>query len=1274
MRNNPVASVRLRSDTRQAERAISDAARGVIRSANDMGDSFEESDRRRVRSSRRATRETNTNIESTKEALRGVELADPFEELAQSANMFGRRAGESFTEGTVAARQFSTDARRLLEQVDAVGQDLGDNLRRALEQASDGATDFSDEAIAELRKLERVSQNVADDLRENFSDFPSVDASTRSSATVGPPGSSGDTDPDNGIGVGRVAAALAVQTTLQERRAEREERQAIALAARRERQADAQASGLRRALATGLRRANVGGREVFGASFAADRLDRDRPSQSGGRIRRGVGAAGGLAAGFAGAAALGASAVALTGAAVTVTGSRLAIDDAQLVGQVANAAGVTSDGGRQAIDSAIESVARLGLANVSREEIGQNTALAATLFDDLDVADAGALAEISTGITRVAEATQVSNEQVLEGVRVLRGQGASTDEALNIVAALAQDDPTGDSVDAIREFAATAAQTGFSPEEFAAFQVQAREAGATNTDRSADLLLQARVRLTEGGDDARAALEEIGLNADEILGQFDQGGETAQAALQEIVAALADLEAQGVDALSFGERLLGTPFEDLGLSATQLETILAGLESTTSDVASAYDGLAESQDGAFGAGARRGLAAVRETFSNTFDSVLPLLDAAGDSFERIAPSIEELTSNYIPVLIEALSDLLPVLENLVTEDVLPFLLGLIEDFGPVFIGLTQALGASLPLLFDLFRVLFQVTTLPLRGFAGAIESLGISGGDVAASFERAGLFIEGLVLRVLDLAQAFRGIAEFFGFQLPTESEIQALRDALEEQNEDLTARNVTRNITEELERDLETRFGLRVDVNTDEVQEAVRLVEESGLAFADAIDEAGIREALVADISFENLDEQLDAIGSELSAEQFTAFTEVVLSEESLRRDTEGFRNFEEFIQRIPRGFREEFVDAFEELSQGPPIFVDTQLADPTLGIPESVEVEIAADASAAVASVQELRDTLEGAAVADIDRFGDQLVSNLVTELEDLTSDVELNVELEAEAVIQEEDALRSSINEVISDLNASAAAAENVTVEGVEVIVDTTTRDQPVVEELAESESEFETALRDYEDALSGLFRDFVVSYRSGETEFSEATGTLIAGFERASAQFEGLLPPGFASEPISEARAELDQFITEAGVSIDTQIEMEVVDEEFRDIVQEIENTPTVHEVVIGADTSELDSTLGDLVFEFERLTLGDLIQRTFFDLDPLSPEVNPFNGLPVGVQGPAAPPEPVGDGFGGGGSGFADQSVDNSTTVNIESFVTTQPADSELVRWGQYAGG
>ena len=218
-----------------------------------------------------------------------------------------------------------------------------------------------------------------------------------------------------------------------------------------------------------------------------------------------------------------------------------------------------------------ESIMRLYRANagqgfddiaVAMSEVSRTTGVTG---DDLEKTTKNAIALRDTFDFGVNETARTANS-------LMKQFGISSDEAFEIMAQSAQQgaNKNGDLLDTLNEYSGMFKAAGYTATEFGNILIQGAKDGAFSIDKVGDAVKESNIRLKDGSKTSREAVQALGLNYDQIAGDFAKGGELAAKAYNTVVTNLDKIESP-LAKNDAAVKLFGTQFEDL--ETTILKTL-----------------------------------------------------------------------------------------------------------------------------------------------------------------------------------------------------------------------------------------------------------------------------------------------------------------------------------------------------------------------------------------------------------------------------------------------------------------------------------------------------------------------------------------------------------------------------------------------------------------------------------------------------------------------------------------------------------------------------
>ena len=148
---------------------------------------------------------------------------------------------------------------------------------------------------------------------------------------------------------------------------------------------------------------------------------------------------------------------------------------------------------------------------------------------------------------------------------IMQNLGATTDEAVNAITFLSQRGVVSpDVIDSITEYSTQIRAAGGDVGNLISLlDTGFQSGGVLATDKALDLFKEFRIRVSEGGKEARTALNALGLDASQILNDIANGNLKIVDAFDIVNQELTKVTDE-TQRFVLGQALLGTQFEDLG--------------------------------------------------------------------------------------------------------------------------------------------------------------------------------------------------------------------------------------------------------------------------------------------------------------------------------------------------------------------------------------------------------------------------------------------------------------------------------------------------------------------------------------------------------------------------------------------------------------------------------------------------------------------------------------------------------------------------------------
>lgn len=296
-------------------------------------------------------------------------------------------------------------------------------------------------------------------------------------------------------------------------------------------------------------------------------------------------------------------------------------------------------------------------------------ALQAGIIDE--EATTAEIEHVISSLSGISDIFEYDMPTLITGVGNLMKNGLvrDADEAFDLITAASQRVPTEDLVETVEEYSSQWTLAGLSGEDAMGLIVQAMENGARNTDLVADAVKEMGLRIREGTDPAREALQNLGLDVDDIIAGFQAGGDEGRDAMGRVFDALREVRDEGGNVQEIVANLFGGPGEDLGAALFALD----------------MDAVAEALGGVDGA------AGAAETALQTMS------DNAAMDVERAKRNIELAVDGISAALASAFSDEISGAAEWVERNrgpMMEFLADITNGFFNLGINILEMLGSA----------------------------------------------------------------------------------------------------------------------------------------------------------------------------------------------------------------------------------------------------------------------------------------------------------------------------------------------------------------------------------------------------------------------------------------------------------------------------------------------------------------------------------------------------------------------------------------------------
>ena len=253
------------------------------------------------------------------------------------------------------------------------------------------------------------------------------------------------------------------------------------------------------------------------------------------------------------------------------------------------------------------------------------------------------LKEYRNEVQAIADFYNKDFKEVLIAANAVSKQfGIDASESIKLIqdGFIAGADANGEYLDTLREYPAYFKEAGISAEAFIAITAQAAKSGIYS-DKGVDVIKEGNIRIREMTTATAAALEGIGISADEVQKQLETGQKTTFDIMQMVSERLTELPDSAAVVGTAIADIFGGPGEDAGLqyirTLKDIKTNLNEVKAATGRVGVAQEEYLESQ-------------------KKLANELSELFDATGGSFEVMTSNIKSKWNDFLSYLIRGVND------------------------------------------------------------------------------------------------------------------------------------------------------------------------------------------------------------------------------------------------------------------------------------------------------------------------------------------------------------------------------------------------------------------------------------------------------------------------------------------------------------------------------------------------------------------------------------------------------------------------------------------
>ncbi|UOE54917.1 phage tail tape measure protein [Cytobacillus oceanisediminis] len=281
-------------------------------------------------------------------------------------------------------------------------------------------------------------------------------------------------------------------------------------------------------------------------------------------------------------------------------------------------------------------------ANLWRNAFGENlqetTDAVATVYQQLGNLPVGELEAVAESAFMIAEAFGGDIKETTRAAGQLMQQfGVDSTKAMDLITVAFQrgGDYSDELLDSISEYSTQFANMGYTAEQMVGMFASGVESGIFSLDKLGDTVKESFLQITDGADNTRSSLSELGLDFKQIEGDLAAGGDQANAAFMAVMTAIAGVSDEA-DRNRLAIELMGTPLEDLG---PQYQAFFATASEGMTDFEGAAQKASDSMKDNLGA-------ELTSTLRELQEAVMPLGETLLEIIQTALPYIREFAITF----------------------------------------------------------------------------------------------------------------------------------------------------------------------------------------------------------------------------------------------------------------------------------------------------------------------------------------------------------------------------------------------------------------------------------------------------------------------------------------------------------------------------------------------------------------------------------------------------------------------------------------------------
>jgi phage-related minor tail protein len=341
----------------------------------------------------------------------------------------------------------------------------------------------------------------------------------------------------------------------------------------------------------------------------------------------------------AGAASLAATGLVALGSAAAATFTEME----KSLGKLEAQTGETGEGLKE-LETSVKNVFTSGFGE-SIEEVSDAVAKVYQTMGNLPQDEMESMTKSVFTLSQAFEADVTESTRAAQ--QLMQQFGVSSEDAMDMLTTAFQrgGNYTDELLSTVFEYSTVFSNMGYSAEQMMGMFVDGAASGIWSLDKLGDATKESFLQITDGADNTKEAVKELGLNYNQINKDIQSGGDKANGAFIAVMTAISGVE-DAAKRNALAVELMGTPIEDLG---PQFQSFFAGVGEGMTGFEGAAEKAADALKDNFGDRMqivwRQFKTGAAEAFASAGGG--ELLDSIASAAEKMVPIVQNMVTEVI---------------------------------------------------------------------------------------------------------------------------------------------------------------------------------------------------------------------------------------------------------------------------------------------------------------------------------------------------------------------------------------------------------------------------------------------------------------------------------------------------------------------------------------------------------------------------------------------------------------------------------------------------